>query len=109
MSVEAIAALSAGSSGGISAGPAIATSANALSSLQATQPALFDSLVAGMHDLSAQMQSNAQAVETLATGDATELHRVIMNLESTKLKFDLALQVRNKILDAYQELMRMQI
>jgi len=33
----------------------------------------------------------------------------MMNLESTKLAFDLTLQIRNKVLDAYQELMRMQV
>jgi len=45
----------------------------------------------------------------MAVGQSDELHRIVMNLESTKMTFDLALQVRNKVLDAYQELMRMQI
>jgi flagellar hook-basal body complex protein FliE len=102
MSIEAIAALTANAA---AASPALAP----LQTTQATQPALFDSLVAKMHDLSAQMQSNAQAVESLATGDNVNLVRTVMSLESTKLQFDLALQVRNKVLDAYQELMRMQV
>jgi flagellar hook-basal body complex protein FliE len=62
-----------------------------------------------MQDLSTQMAANQQSVESLAVGQSDELHRVIMNMESTKLSFDLALQVRNKALDAYQELMRMQV
>ncbi|HYM34753.1 MAG TPA: flagellar hook-basal body complex protein FliE [Steroidobacteraceae bacterium] len=103
MSIEAISALTATSA-------ATGTTPVApLEQAQATHSAVFDSLVSSMHDLSAQMQSNAQAVESLATGDMTQLHRVVMNLESTKLQFDLALQVRNKILDAYQELIRMQV
>jgi flagellar hook-basal body complex protein FliE len=33
----------------------------------------------------------------------------MMSLEKTRLTFELALQVRNKTLEAYQELMRMQV
>jgi flagellar hook-basal body complex protein FliE len=32
----------------------------------------------------------------------------MINLESARLQLELVLQVRNKILDAYQEIMRMQ-
>jgi flagellar hook-basal body complex protein FliE len=69
----------------------------------------FDSLVQGLQNLNSQMTVDQHAIESLAIGQGEDLHRVIMNLESTKLQFDLALQVRNKVLDAYQELMRMQI
>lgn len=72
-------------------------------------PGAFDALVNQLQDLNSQMTANKQAVEAVAIGDSDELHRVIMNLEATKLQFDFALQVRSKLLDAYQELMRMQI
>jgi flagellar hook-basal body complex protein FliE len=48
-------------------------------------------------------------VRHLAAGDATNLHQVMISLEKAKLSFEMALQVRNKLLDAYQEIMRMQI
>lgn len=69
----------------------------------------FDSLVRGFENINSQMADNRVAVESLATGQVDDLHRVMMNLESTSLAFDFALQVRNKVLDAYQELMRMQV
>jgi flagellar hook-basal body complex protein FliE len=103
MTVEAIAALSsATASMGLSAAPA---------SLQTAAPGnpLFDGLVKSLQDLNTQMTTNQQSIESMAVGQSDELHRVVMNLESTKMTFDLALQVRNKVLDAYQELMRMQI
>jgi flagellar hook-basal body complex protein FliE len=37
------------------------------------------------------------------------LHQAMMAGEQTRLAFDLMLQVRGKILDAYQELLRMQV
>ncbi len=48
-------------------------------------------------------------VRRLAVGDADNLHQVMMSLEKAKLSFDVVVQVRNKLLDAYQEVMRMQI
>ncbi len=107
MSIEAVTALSsalnlAQASGASVAGVAMPTNPSAT-------PGVFDSLVRGLQDINAQMTGNQQAVESLAVGQGDDLHRVVMNLESTKLTFDLALQVRNKVLDAYQELMRMQI
>ncbi len=48
-------------------------------------------------------------VRHLAAGDAANLHQVMLSLEKAKLSFDVVVQVRNKLLDAYQEIMRMQI
>jgi len=72
-------------------------------------PSAFDALVDQVAGVNQQMQINQQAVQSVALGQTDNLHQVMMNLERTKLNFDLLLQVRNKVLDAYQELMRMQI
>lgn len=48
-------------------------------------------------------------VRKLAVGEAVNLHQVMMALEKAKLSFELVTQVRNKLLDAYQDVMRMQI
>jgi len=53
--------------------------------------------------------NSQQAVQQLALGNTDNLHRVMMNLEQTRLSFELALAVRNKALEAYQDLMRMQV
>lgn len=72
-------------------------------------PTTFTTLVDQLSGLNEQMQVNKQAVQAVALGETDNLHQVMMNLERTRLDFDLMLQVRNKILDAYQELMRMQV
>ncbi|MBV1787726.1 flagellar hook-basal body complex protein FliE [Marinobacterium sp. D7] len=48
-------------------------------------------------------------VQKLATGEEDNLHQVMMSLEKAKLSFELGLQVRNKLLEGYQEIMRMQV
>jgi flagellar hook-basal body complex protein FliE len=48
-------------------------------------------------------------VRRLAIGEPVSLHEVMINLERARLRFELVLQVRNKLLEAYQELVRTQI
>jgi flagellar hook-basal body complex protein FliE len=50
----------------------------------------------------------AQAVQNLLNGDE-ELHTVALATQRAELAFDLGLQVRNKVVSAYQEIMRMQM
>ena len=51
----------------------------------------------------------ADQVQALMRGEPVELHRVILAGEEAGLAFDLMLSVRNKVVDAYQEIMRMQV
>jgi flagellar hook-basal body complex protein FliE len=53
-------------------------------------------------------QSDALA-EAYAAGQDIEIHDLMIALQQTEVAFDLAVQVRNKIVEAYQEIMRMQI
>ncbi|MFY3307056.1 flagellar hook-basal body complex protein FliE [Achromobacter ruhlandii] len=78
----------------------------------AVQPvaAQFDALVhAGLSGVNrALLQTEADA-QRLAVGDVQNLHQVMIHMEEAKASFQLFLQVRNRLLDAYQEVMRMQI
>jgi flagellar hook-basal body complex protein FliE len=55
-------------------------------------------------------QSAADTAATqLITGQSTDVHSVMIAMEKAKVTFDLAVQVRNKLLDGYNELMRTQV
>ena len=45
----------------------------------------------------------------MAKGDPIDIHEVMLNTEQASLGFSMALQVRNKLIDAYQEVMRMSV
>lgn len=49
------------------------------------------------------------AVAALQSGQTTSLHQAVIAMEESNLSFQLMVEVRNKLLDSYQELMRMQI
>ncbi len=42
-------------------------------------------------------------------GESPDLHRTIISLQTADLSFQLGLQVRNKLIGAYEEIMRMQV
>jgi flagellar hook-basal body complex protein FliE len=55
-------------------------------------------------------QSSAdQSVNRFLSGEGEELHQVALKTQQADLSFQLFMQVRNKVVAAYQEVMRMQI
>lgn len=50
-----------------------------------------------------------EAVESMVTGRTTEVHDVMIAAKESQLAFELLLEVRNKLLEAYQEIIRMQV
>jgi flagellar hook-basal body complex protein FliE len=56
------------------------------------------------------LQNNASsAAQKFMTGENEELHTVALAGQQAELAFELGLQVRNKIVSAYQEVMKMQL
>jgi len=49
------------------------------------------------------------AVQGLLTGEATDIHSVMLAVNKADLSLRLALEVRNKLVEAYQEVMRMTV
>jgi flagellar hook-basal body complex protein FliE len=89
-----------------------AISPEAMSEMSGVQDATgtaFDQLVSTFQTLNSQLLTSQESVTQLALGHTDNLHRVMMNLEQTRLSFELMLAVRNKALEAYQDLMRMQV
>ena len=107
MSIEALADVAA------SALAPLADSAMTMPQMAIPEPdpgeGSFDSLVSGIEALNDRLVAGGEAVHALALGQVDNLHQVMMAGEQTRLAFDLMLQVRGKVLDAYQELLRMQV
>lgn len=51
----------------------------------------------------------AQSVERFLSGEGEELHTALMATQRADLAFELGLQVRNKVVQAYQQIMQMQM
>jgi flagellar hook-basal body complex protein FliE len=63
----------------------------------------------GLAQVNASLMASQIDMQRLAAGDVQNLHQVMIRLEESKLSFQLMLQVRNRLLEAYQDVMKMQI
>ena len=87
-------------------GPVVETKTN---STNATLDS-FGQMLSGALDRLNQMENAAnEAATDLAAGKDIEPHRVMLTMQEADLGFQLALQVRNKLVEAYQEVMRIQV
>ncbi len=56
------------------------------------------------------LQKEADKLATkLATGDVVEIHQAMIAMQKASTALQFTVQVRNKIIEAYQEIMRMQV
>lgn len=73
-------------------------------------PGAFADLLQGqISDLNASVGAAETAMQSLASGRPVELHEVMISLERARLSVQTFVQVRNKLIESYQDLMRMQL
>jgi flagellar hook-basal body complex protein FliE len=68
-----------------------------------------DVLADSLKQVNSLQQEADAAIQTLATGGPTTLHDTMLAVQKADLSFRLMMQVRNKIVEAYQEVLRMQV
>ena len=70
----------------------------------------FQSLFAEAVSKVERFQHNAQqSAGRFLNGEGEEIHKVALAAQQADLSFQMFLQVRNKVISAYQEIMRMQV
>jgi flagellar hook-basal body complex protein FliE len=73
-------------------------------------PANFqDLLKKAMTDLNVSQVGSNESIRALATGGEENLHDIMIAMEKANLTLQYAIQIRNKVLDAYQSVIQMQI
>jgi len=90
---------------------------NGVSELPAAMPNVapadsnsFSSLLGKMvADVNAQQQTSNQSINALQSGQNVPLHQAVISMEEANVSFQLMVEVRNRLLESYQEIMRMQV
>jgi flagellar hook-basal body complex protein FliE len=76
----------------------------------AASPGAFQQVFANaLETVQSAGQAASNSVQQFLSGEGEELHSTILATQRAELSFDLFLQMRNKVVSAYQEIMRMQI
>jgi flagellar hook-basal body complex protein FliE len=66
-------------------------------------------LSSAIRTVEASRNSASAAVEGFLSGEGAELHTTILAVQRAELTFEMFLQARNKVVSAYQEIMKMQM
>ena len=70
----------------------------------------FDGFLGNMvSDVSAKQAAAGEAVKDVMAGGNMPLHKAMIAVQEASVSFQLMVEVRNKLLESYQELMRMQV
>ena len=73
------------------------------------EPKFVDSLKDAISKVNeVQLQAN-DAAEKLMTGESQNIHQTMVALQRADVSFQLMMQIRNKIIGAYEEIQRMQV
>ncbi len=72
-------------------------------------PSFEDILKQSLQEVN-DLQHDAEGkIKGLYSGEIKDLHQVMVAVEDADVAFRLMMQIRNKLVDSYQELMRMQV
>ncbi|HTD29459.1 MAG TPA: flagellar hook-basal body complex protein FliE [Xanthomonadaceae bacterium] len=77
---------------------------------QATQPTDFGQMLSdGISKVDSGLQVADQQLRAMAAGKGVEVQDVMISMEKARMNLMFMVEVRNRAVDAYQELMRMQL
>jgi flagellar hook-basal body complex protein FliE len=68
-----------------------------------------DALSAAIQRVEGSSQEASASIDRFLSGEGEELHTTVMAVQRADLTFQLFLQARNKVVSAYQEIMKMQM
>ena len=78
-----------------------------------TQPShsvSFGQMLKGSLDQVNRLQKEADvSINALAVGKNTDIHQTMIAVEKASVSFELLMQIRNKVISAYQTIMRMPV
>ena len=68
-----------------------------------------DALLSAFQDVSRLQNGADQAIQNVQSGKTGQVHEAMIAMEKADVAFRTMLQVRNRLIEAYQEVMRMQV
>jgi len=90
-------------------GPHVQRSAEIAAQPKPQGPSFAAVLKESLEQVNALQARKTEKIEELVTGKAGSVEEVMIAVEEANLAFEFTMQVRNKLVEAYNELLRMQV
>ncbi len=68
-----------------------------------------DTLTNFLQEVNQLQIEDAETTEAFLKGEITDLHQVTIAAQKARISLELLLEIRNKLVESYQEIMRMQL
>lgn len=79
-------------------------------SVGGAEGANFESMLKGfVNQVNAKQSASVDAVNGVLSGQGVPLHQAVIAMEEAGVAFQMMVEVRNRLLESYQEIMRMQV
>ena len=72
-------------------------------------PSFKDTLTSFMKDVNNLQDKADVSIQKMAAGQITDVHQVMESVEEANTAFNMMMEIRNKVMDAYQEVMRIRL
>ena len=72
-------------------------------------PSFKDTLSSFMGDVNDLQQKADVSIQKMVSGEITDVHQVMTSVNEASLAFNMMMEIRNKVMDAYSEVMRMRL
>lgn len=74
------------------------------------KPGKFQELLAkALTDVDQLQKASGEQIEQVLSGEIKDVHSAMIAMQKAGLSFQMVMQVRNKLVEAYHEIMRMQV
>jgi flagellar hook-basal body complex protein FliE len=75
----------------------------------ANAPSFKDTLNGFISDVNSMQVKADESINRMAAGEITDVHQVMTAVEEANTAFNMMMEIRNKVMDAYQEVLRMRL
>ncbi|KMQ51158.1 Flagellar hook-basal body complex protein FliE [Chitinispirillum alkaliphilum] len=72
-------------------------------------PSFKDTLNGFLKDVNELQQKADVSIKKMSAGEITDVHQVMSTVEEANVAFNMMMEIRNKVMDAYQEIMRIRL
>jgi flagellar hook-basal body complex protein FliE len=72
-------------------------------------PSFKETLGTFLNDVNELQQKADESIRKMAAGEINDVHQVMSSVEEANVAFNMMMEIRNKVMDAYQEVMRIRL
>jgi len=72
-------------------------------------PSFKDTLKDFVSDVNEMQKKADNSIQKMVSGEITDVHQVMSTVEEANVAFNMMMEFRNKVMDAYQEIMRIRL